>query len=101
MDVFVQPSLRDSLPNALLEAMACGRAEIGTSASGIPDAVTDCENGRLVSTNNAEELARAMEELFMDKNLRMRFGNTACQTIADRFTLRGNLAVYRRSGLKL
>ncbi|HSL43940.1 MAG TPA: glycosyltransferase [Anaerolineales bacterium] len=54
MDVFVQPALRDGLPNTLLKAMACGKAVIGTPVSGIVEAVTDCKNGRLVSTNNAE-----------------------------------------------
>jgi glycosyltransferase involved in cell wall biosynthesis len=53
-DVFVQPSLRDGLANALLEAMACEKVVIGPCARGIPDAVSDCENGRLVSTNDAD-----------------------------------------------
>lgn len=104
MDVFVHPSLRDGLPNALLEAMACQKAVIGTPVGGIADAVIDCENGRLVATNHAEELAEAMDELLVDESLRMKFGRAACQTIKDRFTLQaeldGNIAVYRRLGLK-
>jgi glycosyltransferase involved in cell wall biosynthesis len=39
IDAFVRPSLRDEWPNALLEAIACETI------------VSDCENGRLVSTN--------------------------------------------------
>lgn len=104
MDIFIQPSLRDGLPNALLEAMACERAVIGTPVGGIPDAVTDCENGRLVRTNDATELADAMSELLTDEPLRKNLGSAARQTILNRFTLRseleGNLAVYRRLGLK-
>ena len=104
MDIFVQPSLRDGLPNALLEAMACERAVIGTPVGGIPDAVSDCENGRLVRTNDAAELADAMSELLTNEPLRKNLGSAARQTILNRFTLRaeldGNLAVYRRLGLK-
>ena len=105
MDVFVQPSLRDGLPNALLEAMACGKAVIGTPVGGISDAVVDCDNGRIVSVNNANELADAINELFVDADLRMKLGTKACQTIKEKFTLRAeldaNLNVYRRLGLKV
>jgi glycosyltransferase involved in cell wall biosynthesis len=103
MDVFVQPSLRDGLPNALLEAMACEKAIIATPVGGILDAVTDCENGKLVSTNDADELANAINELLVDENLRMKFGKAARQTVTNKFTLQAeldaNLALYQRLGL--
>jgi glycosyltransferase involved in cell wall biosynthesis len=105
MDIFVQPSLRDGLPNALLEAMACEKAVIGASVGGILDAVTDCENGRLVSTNNANELASTINEVLSDESLRMKLGSAARQTIMNKFTLQaeldGNLALYRQLGLKV
>jgi glycosyltransferase involved in cell wall biosynthesis len=105
MDIFVQPSLRDGLPNALLEAMACERAVIGTPVGGIPDAIVDCENGRLVSTNNATELADAIEELLTNETLREDLGRASRQTILEKFTLQsevaGNFAVYQGLGLKL
>jgi glycosyltransferase involved in cell wall biosynthesis len=105
MDIFVHPSLRDGLPNALLEAMACERAVIGTSVGGISDAVIDCKSGRLVSTNNAEELANAIEGLLTNESLRKDLGRASRQTILGMFTLQselnGNLAVYQRLGLKV
>ena len=104
MDIFVQPSLRDGLPNSLLEAMACERPVISTPVGGIPDAVTDCENGRLVRANDATELAQTMDELLTSEPLRKSLGRAARQTVLNRFTLRseldGNLAVYRHLGLK-
>jgi glycosyltransferase involved in cell wall biosynthesis len=105
MDIFVHPSLRDGLPNALLEAMACEKAVIGSPVGGIKDAVIDRENGRLVSTNNVDEFATAMDELLTNQDLRKKYGNAARQTIMEKFTLQseldGNLAVYRRLGLKM
>jgi glycosyltransferase involved in cell wall biosynthesis len=105
IDIFVQPSLRDGLPNALLEAMACEKAVIGTPVGGILDAVTDCENGRLVSTNDAHGLAKVINELLSDESLRMKLGKSARQTILNKFTLQaeldGNLALYRQLGLKV
>lgn len=105
MDIFVQPSLRDGLPNALLEAMACEKAVIGTAVGGILDAVTDCENGRLITTIDVNNLANAIYELLSDESLRMKLGKAARQTIMNKFTLQaelnGNLALYRQLGLKV
>jgi L-malate glycosyltransferase len=105
MDLFVQPSLRDGLPNALLEAMACEKAVIGSAVGGIVDAIIDCENGRLVSTNNVDELADTINELLTDVDLRMKLGKEACQTIRKKFTLQAeldaNLDVYKHIGLKV
>ncbi len=104
MDIFVQPSLRDGLPNALLEAMACERAVIGTPVGGIVDVLTDCKNGRLVPPNDATGLANAINELLTNENLRREFGSAGRQTISDTFTLQaelaGNLAIYHALGLK-
>ena len=104
MDVFVQPSLRDGLPNAVLEAMACEKAVVGTWVGGIPDVLTDCKNGRLVRANEGNELAKAIEELLRNASLRKKLGSAARQTVISRFTLQseldGNLAVYRRLGIK-
>lgn len=44
-DVYLQPSLWDGMPNALLEAMAAGCGCIGSDAGGIPEAITDGVNG--------------------------------------------------------
>ena len=105
MDVFVQPALRDGLPNALLEAMACGKAVIGASAGGIPDVITDCVDGRLVPVNSSTALAETLIELLDDEKQRHRLGEAACQTIRATYTLQaelnGNLAVYRQLGLRL
>jgi glycosyltransferase involved in cell wall biosynthesis len=104
MDIFVQPSLRDGLPNALLEAMACEKPVVVTRVGGIADAVTDGRNGRIIATNDVAELANAMQELLTNQNLCKELGRAGRQTIKDRFALHseldGNLAVYRRLGLK-
>jgi glycosyltransferase involved in cell wall biosynthesis len=47
-DVYLQPSLWDGMPNALLEAMAAGCAAIGSDAGGIPEIITSGVNGIIV-----------------------------------------------------
>jgi glycosyltransferase involved in cell wall biosynthesis len=105
VDAFVQPSLRDGLPNALLEAMACEKAVVCTPVGGIRDAVTDCENGRIVHSKDAIELAAVIEELLINEPLRKQLGNAARQTTRNKFTLQseldGNLDVYRGLGIQL
>lgn len=103
MDVFVHPSMRDGMPNALLEAMACEKPVVATAVGGIPDVVMDCNNGILVPANDADALSNAINRLFADKSLRMKLGVAARQTIVEKFTpqmeLEENLEIYRQLGL--
>lgn len=47
-DVLVFPSLREGLPNAVIEAAACGVPTVGWDVTGVRDAVCDGATGRLV-----------------------------------------------------
>jgi glycosyltransferase involved in cell wall biosynthesis len=47
-DVYLQPSLWDGMPNAMLEAMAAGCFCIGSDAGGIPEIVTNGIDGIIV-----------------------------------------------------
>ncbi len=100
MDVFVHPSLRDGMPNAVLEAMACGLPVVATPVGGMLDVIRDGENGLLVPVNDAEALAKAVQTLLADHALRTRIVTAARQTILEGFTpekeLEANLEVYRK-----
>ena len=48
MDVFALSSLREGLPNVLLEAMALGVPVVATRVNGVPRLVQDGRNGLLV-----------------------------------------------------
>jgi glycosyltransferase involved in cell wall biosynthesis len=64
-------------PLALVEAMAAGRAIVATRYRGIPDTVTDGVEALLVEPGDAAELARAIERLAADGELRARLGAAA------------------------
>ncbi len=66
-DVFVLPSLNEGMSNCLLEAMASGLAAIATDTGGTKELV-DETNGSIVKKENSNDVARALEELFSNKN---------------------------------
>lgn len=66
-DLFILPSIvlesdeTETLGVVILEAMACGKAVIGTSVGGIPFIVKDEYNGRLIQPENVNEIVEAVQ----------------------------------------
>jgi len=100
MDVFIHPSLRDGMPNAVLEAMACGVPVIATPVGGVLDVLEDGVNGRTIPVNDAEMLAKVTEELLNDPEQCTRLSKKAREKIEAEFTLQselqGNLNIYNK-----
>ncbi|MCG8457029.1 MAG: glycosyltransferase family 4 protein, partial [Holophagales bacterium] len=71
-DAFVLPAVHDpkgnvdGLPNVILEGMASGLPVIATEVSGIPLAVRDGRNGRLVPEQDTPALVSAILDVFSD-----------------------------------
>jgi glycosyltransferase involved in cell wall biosynthesis len=61
-DVYLQPSLWEGTPNALLEAMACGCCCIASDAGGIPEVITHGENGFIMPRSQLHQLGEAVLE---------------------------------------
>jgi len=84
-DIYCLPSLMDSSPNSLLEAMSCGLPVVSTEVMGIPELVTQDQNGLLVPPNNEQAIADALLQLLKDSNLRKRFGRNNRQKMVNYF----------------
>lgn len=85
-EFFVLSSRWEGFPNALLEAMSCGLPVVATDCpTGPADIIRDGEDGLLTPANDAVALARAMEQVMTDKNLRLRLGRNA-STVHSRFS---------------
>jgi glycosyltransferase involved in cell wall biosynthesis len=97
-DVVILPSLRDGLPNTLLEAMACGRPVAASAVGGMLDVVTDGFDGMLLPTRDDHAWVGVLHQMLMDPEARQQLGSTARQTILGRFTtdqeLKAILSVY-------
>ncbi|MDR1583162.1 MAG: glycosyltransferase family 4 protein [Prevotellaceae bacterium] len=59
-DVFILPSYNEGLPLAILEAMSYGMPVISTTVGGIPEAVSDKENGFLIEPGNKQQLLESI-----------------------------------------
>ncbi|QDE93629.1 glycosyl transferase family 1 [Myxococcus xanthus] len=96
-DVYLQPSLWEGMPNALLEAMACARPVIASDAGGIPEAVDAGRNGFIVSKALLNHLGQAcLDVLSLPLEQRAAMGAAARQRIEERFQAHAEAAVLRR-----
>jgi len=80
-DVFVLPSYNEGLPLAMLEAMAWELPVIVTPVGGIPEIVTQSENGLIVNPGNIEQLSDAIKSLIENEALRLSLGEKARKSV--------------------
>ena len=80
-DVFVLPTRADNLPNVILEAMACGTPAVAFDVGGVPDMVRPGETGLLAPPEDVGALARALNTLLSDDELRARLAYN-CREVA-------------------
>jgi glycosyltransferase involved in cell wall biosynthesis len=87
-NVFVLASSTEGVPQALVEAMACGTPIVSTDVGGIRQALENGEAGLLVPSNDARELAGAVMRVADDAPLRDRLAGRGLALVRDH-TLEG------------
>jgi glycosyltransferase involved in cell wall biosynthesis len=99
-DIFVLPSRREGMPNALMEAMLLAMPCVATDISGSQDLIKDRENGLLVPPCNVEQLSQAILYLMHHSEEAAKMGRLARETICtfNRMDVVANqyLALYKR-----
>ncbi len=85
IDIFVYPSWHEGFGRSIMEALAMEKAVVATRVGGIPDLISDGENGFLVSPHNPEKLARKIKELAENEGLREKFGKSGREYVAKNF----------------
>jgi glycosyltransferase involved in cell wall biosynthesis len=76
-DVVVLPSRTEGMPNAVLEAMALGKAVVATSVGGVPELLEHGVSGSLVPPGDPAALAGALLTLLAEPELARRLGAAA------------------------
>lgn len=99
MDVFVLPTRREGMPNAVLEASASGVPVITTWATGARDSVADGMTGVLIPPGSREAIYEAALQMLCDPELRLRMGRAGrarvCASFHQEDVLRRVVAFYK------
>ena len=100
-DIFVLPSQREGMSNALLEAMASGLAVISTTVGAAEEMIEDGGRGLLVPPRDVEALRVALMRLLSNAELRKSCGEAAARYVEETFAIARVIdrieAAYERS----
>lgn len=84
-DLVVLPSLVESFPNVLLEAMACGKPVIATNIFGIPEMIIDGVNGYLVPPKSYQSIKKTILRFVKEPELIITMGKEARRIVEEKF----------------
>ncbi|ALA59906.1 putative Glycosyl transferase group 1 [Nitrospira moscoviensis] len=87
MDLYVQPSRMEGFGIAVIEAMAMGKAVIGTATGGLPEVIVHEETGLLVPPDDPGALAEAVRVLLKNLEKRERFARAGQDRAKTHFTI--------------
>lgn len=81
MDLFVLSSLREGLPNVVLEALALETPVVATRIAGVPRLIRDGKNGLLVPPGSVDALIGALGSLIDDPDRRFELAAAGRETV--------------------
>ncbi|MCP3875287.1 MAG: glycosyltransferase [Desulfobacteraceae bacterium] len=87
-DIFVLPSLRESLPLSLVEAMSFGIPVIATRVGSVPELVGPDESGLIVSPGDKIAMKNAIEKLLTDRKMSHNMGNNGKMKVEQEYSAR-------------
>jgi glycosyltransferase involved in cell wall biosynthesis len=93
-EVFVLPSRSEPFGIVLIEAMACGKPVVATTAGGIPEIVENGKNGLLVQPDDPRALAEALIKVLSDTDLQKTIASNGLSTARKRFRAEDTGAAY-------
>jgi len=85
-DVYLLPSQFEGTPLTMMEAMWSGLPIVATKTCGMRDVLRDGDNGLLIPVEAPEALAKALERLLDDCDLRARLGIAAHEDAVTHYT---------------
>jgi len=88
-DLVVLSSLREGLPNALLEALALGKAVVASRVGGIPEVIRDGETGFLVPPKEPQRLAERVLWLLEKPEEATKMGERGRVRVVSAFSIEG------------
>lgn len=101
IDVVVLSSHSESLPVAVIEAMACGRPVVCTNVGGMAELVEHGKSGYLSPPRDPEVLARYIIGLLENPDLRRKMGAEGRRRVEEEFDLQSCVAAVENLLLEL
>jgi len=95
LDVFVLPSLSEGMPNAVLEAMACGIPVVATCVGGVPELIEDGNTGLLFPSEDEGRLEAILGNLLRCDTQRRALGEKGRQRVLECFRLERMVNEYQ------
>ncbi len=83
--LLVLPSVQETTPMVIMQAMAAGKAVVASRVGGVPYQVEDGQTGLLIDSGDVPALAEALLKLLQNNNLRTRMGHKAKTVAEERF----------------
>lgn len=87
LDIHVFPSIAELFPFAILEAMAAGKPIVATRVGGVPEVISDGENGILVPPRDYKSLAEGIKRLINNPTEAERMGKKSRKLIEKKFNI--------------
>lgn len=91
-DVYVQPSRREGLPLAVLEAMVAGLPVVATAVGDVPRLITDGREGHLVAAGQPQALAAKLVAVGQNLGAQQPVVDAAKRLVASRYCDEGMVA---------
>ena len=87
-DIFAMPSVDDNLPNMVLESLACGTPVVAFEMGGLPDMISNDENGFLAEYRDPSSLANGINYFFQNRHQMEMFSDRARQKAETEFSVK-------------
>jgi len=94
-DLLALSSLREGMPNVVLEAMATGLPVVATRVGGLSEVVVPGKTGWLVPPRDPPALAAALSQVLGDDQVRLDFGRAGREVVERRFSLRAMVESFQ------
>jgi glycosyltransferase involved in cell wall biosynthesis len=94
-DIYIQPSLSESLSRSVMEAMCLGVPCIVSDIGGLLELVEHEKSGLVTERGNSKEIAQAIERMAGDKELRMSYAGEAIIRMNTIFSVENMVASTR------
>jgi glycosyltransferase involved in cell wall biosynthesis len=95
-DIFVLSSNWEGFPICIIEAMAAGKPIVATSVGGVPEQISNRENGLLIPPGEQKQLVDAMSYFVSNPGDAYSMGQVSRQVVKNKFCIREIAKKYEK-----